>query len=165
MTDVTAPDAATENEIVLWLDAKRIAVAAVEAEREARAALTAKLFPTPKKGTQRFPLPRGYALKLVQSYKYDLCKTDADGVKLERDEINRRVDELIDALEMLGSEGASMAARLVKWSAELSGSEYEKLDIEFPTQAEIKRLIDEQLVISPASPQLEFEVPKAAKAA
>lgn len=166
MSDTTAAymsaDAikARDDIINAWLNAKTAFLVHQERERLARAEMVELLFPTPKKGTQRFPLPAGYAVKLVQSYKYELCKEeklDAQGNKIK---VSDQVYLLEEEISRCGDEAPALLERLIKWTPELSGSEYEKLDVTFPAQAAIKQLIDAQLVIKPASPQVEFEEPK-----
>jgi hypothetical protein len=59
---------------------------------------------------------------------------------------------------------AAIAERIVKWKPDLSVSEYETLAAsENETDIKAKTLIDAILTVKPASPQLTFEPPKAAK--
>jgi hypothetical protein len=148
--------------IQFWLDNKALAVKAVEAERDSRATVAALLFPTPTKGTQRYALAAGYSVKLVYGLDHKLGDKElvSDGVKVP---IAAQVDCLLEAIEGLGNEGPAIASRIVKWTPELSVSEYEKLDLDFPLQAKIKALIDAILTVKPMSPQLSLEEPKAQK--
>lgn len=137
-----------------WLAKKAASVAAVEAERDARQAVTQMLFPNPVKGTQRYPLGNGYNVKLAYGTNYTL---------FEPIKAADRYDPtlaLVESIEALGNEGPAIANRLFKFKIELSPSEYEALDTDFPIQAEIKKLIDAKLTTKPASPQLDFEEPK-----
>lgn len=143
-----------------WLTEKTMAEAAVAAERETRAKVTSWLFPTPAKGTQRYPLNNGYAVKLVYGYTYTL------GDKDKIDEAGRKVPvydqalDVIEAIENLGEKGKILADRLIKFKPELSGSEYEKLDVSDPIERQVRDLIDGILTVKPNSPQLTFETPK-----
>lgn len=150
-----------DKEIQTWLDAKPVLETAKSAEAEARAIVTKTLFPEARKGTQRYNLNGGYKIKLVYGLTYtlgDKDKVDGEGKKVSIESQVRAVEEKIAAL---GAEAELLLDRLIKWKPELSGSEYEKLDGDNPTQLAIRNLIDEVLTIKPASPQLSFEEPKA----
>lgn len=129
-------------------------------ELELRNNVSKVLFPTPKKGTQRFNLGDGYAVKLVYKLNFklgDAERTNAAGDKIP---VNVQVEELMDEIEKLGNEGAFLVDRLIKTKYELSESEYAKLDESNPTHKAIKAMIDKLLTITPATPALEFEEPK-----
>lgn len=149
--------------IRLWLDFKVKAEAAVEAERNIRADVTKALFPTPKKGTQRYVSPEGFgSIKLVHGWTYTLGdreKIGEDGLKVP---IKDQVDNVLTAIEGLGERGVVLADRLVKWKPELVVSEYEALAMSNdPVDAQAKAFIDAILTVKEASPQLAFEPPKA----
>lgn len=134
-----------------------------ETEMESRKKLTAMLFPTPKKGTQRFGFQNGYAIKLVhkQNMNLGLDLTDpATGQKVPK---NVQIENAMDAIEKTGPQGQFLVDRLIKTTYELSQSEYNKLDLNIPEHVEIKRIIDEILIVTDASPSLEMEEPKAPK--
>ena len=134
-------------------------------ENKARLAVTATLFPTPKKGTQRYELGAGYKVKLVHGNNYKLGNKDlVDPVEGEAIPINKQVEALEDAIREVGNEGSFLADRLIKWKPELSESEYLALDPENETHMKVKALIDANLTITPATPQLTLEEPKAPKA-
>jgi hypothetical protein len=146
--------------IQIWLDAKATLESAKATEAESRLVVTQTLFPTPKKGTQRFQLANGYAVKLVCGYNFtlgDKDKTGDDGVKIS---IAAQVEAVQDAIEALGPEGSFIADRVIKWKPELSVTEYEKLG-ESAIGLKAKELIDAILTVTPATPQLSFEEPKA----
>jgi len=136
-----------------WRESKSNFQAWQEHERVLRGQVKDKLFPEAVKGTQRYDLGNGHKVKLVQSYKYELMGR-------EKKASNEEVENLIDKIDALGNEGPAIAARLIKWTPELSQTEYLKLDVDFPIQAAIKKLVDEMLVIKDASPVLEIEEPK-----
>lgn len=148
-----------------WLEAKEICTNATEIEKSKRADVTAALFPTPKKGTQRYVSPQGYgSIKLVFGWNYSLGdkeKVGSDGLKVP---VATQVEAVLDEIEALGPRGALIAERIVKWKPELAVKEYEELAAsQDETDAKAKALIDSILTVTPASPQLTFEPPKAAK--
>lgn len=148
-------------EIQTWLDAKPALEQAKSFEAEARAIVTKTLFPSPKKGTQRYNLNGGYKVKLVYGLTYSLGdkdKVDDEGKKVSIESQVRAIEEKICDL---GAEAELLCERLIRWKPELSASEYEKLDADNPTQLAIRNLIDQILTVKPASPQLTFEEPKA----
>lgn len=152
------------NKIQRWLDAKEGATTAAEEEKLSRQIVSDLLFPTPKKGTQRYPLAAGYAVKLVHGWSYTLGEakvTDEQGVVKTRAQI---VEAIIDKVEgEFGERGVELMERLIKWSPELVEKEYQVLDPERELHCRVKELIDEILIVKPASPQLTFEEPKEAK--
>lgn len=142
-----------------WLKAKEVFAKAQEEERRLRALVVEDMFPNATKGTNRFQLGKGYALKYVRTIDYvlgdkELC---VDGVKVK---VADQVDELLERIEALGGEGPALAARVVKWTPELSPTEYLALDVNFPVQEKVKEMIDQMLTTKDGSPQLTFEVPK-----
>lgn len=149
-------------EIESWLNNKANAANAVQIERDSRAKVTATLFPQPKKGTQRYDIGGGFKIKLAHSITYvlgDKDKEDEGGNKIS---IESQVQEIEKAItDAHGEVGAQMLKRLIKWKPELSGAEYEKLDVNNPAEAFAKAEIAKILTTKPGSPQLEFEEPKA----
>jgi hypothetical protein len=149
--------------ITEWLANKRLLEAAKEAEMNSRKALTDKVFEGPKRGTNRYFLSGGYALKFLHGLNYTLYKEDvldADGEKIDR---RKLVESLEDRIDALGEAAQVLCSRLIKWTPSLVDSEYRKLDLENGTECDVKALIDEVLTVEPASPQLSFEEPKGAK--
>lgn len=140
--------------IVSWREVAANLAALKDTEMELRKAVTQRMFPDPDKGTQRYDLGNGWQLKLVHKLNYKLPgKTEND-----------KIDAVSDQIEKIGNEGAFILDRLVKWSAELSVSEYNKLKDDAKagsgTARSIEKLIDTILTISPAAPTLELEPPK-----
>lgn len=151
------------HEIQQWLDNKETAVNAVELERACRAKVTETLFPNPKKGTQRYELSGGYKIKLVHGWTYslgikDMPNPDVEGATIP---IVKQIEDLQQAISECGNEGPILSERLIKWVPQLVPSEYEKLNVEYEIEKKIKDMIDVLLTVKPASPQLEFEEPKA----
>ena len=100
-------------------------------------------FPNHSEGTARVPLGNGYQLKAVGKLNYKLDNKDG------------ATEKALEELETAGNEGKFLADRLVKWSPELSITEYRKLDPQY------KVIIDKVLTINPGAPTLEIEEPKA----
>lgn len=143
-----------------WLQAKKEAVAAVETERSLREELAQACFPTPVKGTQRFPLKNGFNIKLVHGLTHTLGNKDLADDQGRKVPIAEQVDDLCKNIEETGNIGGLMAERLIKWTPELVVPEYEKLDMRLEDDKRIKLLIDEMLTVKPKMPTLEFEEPK-----
>jgi len=149
-----------DKEIQAWLDGKASLDNAKSFEAEARAKVTKTLFPSPRKGTQRYALNGGYNVKLVHGLTYtlgDKDKIDDEGKKVG---VDVQVRELEEKLCAMGAEAELLCERLIKWKPEISASEYEKLDSNDDLQKQMLDLIDPLLTIKPASPQLAFEEPK-----
>ncbi len=149
-------------EIEHWLAAKPVLESAKQNEMDLRGKVSSTLFPSPKKGTQRYALGGGFNVKLVYGLTYtlgDKDKIDADsGMKIP---IRKQIEDLEQSIiDKHGEAGLQLVKRLISWKPELSGSEYEKLDPDNPLEVEVRGMIDELLTIKPASPQLTFEEPK-----
>lgn len=151
-------------EILGWREDKQQLDFWKEREAASRITVSATLFPTPRKGTQRYELGAGYKVKLIHGLNYTLGDKDmVDPLRPgETIPVNRQVEDLQEAIAQVGNEGAFLADRIIKWRPELSATEYEALDPENPNHMRIKELIDAILTIKPASPQLTLEEPKAA---
>lgn len=152
-------------EIQIWTEMKSQLASVKESEGEARLKLTSTCFPTPIKGTQRYPLNGGYKLKLVHGWNYtlgDKTKSDGQGLPVT---IYDQVVELEMAIRNLGPEGNLLADRLINWKPELKVAEYEALARDTASEVEVqaKELIDALLTVTPASPQLSLEEPKPPK--
>ena len=154
-------------EIKTWLDRKAMLDVAKPQEMEARNKVSATLFPNPKKGTQRYQLNGGYAVKLVHGTTYTLgdkakvIDTPEGQIAIP---INQQVNDALARIRELGDEGVRLANELVKWKPELSESAYQALTPKdgppSNVQAAVKGIIDEILTTKPKSPTLEFEMPK-----
>lgn len=159
-----AQTAARDSLILSWRMDRTELAAIKEREMERRKAVASMLFPNPSKGTQRFDLGSGYAVKLVHKLNYNLEAIDAPDRKAEDGSSLPFIEQmyaLADEIEAEGNEGKFLVDRLLKWSCELSVSEYQKLDPNNPTHMRIKKAIDRHLVVKPASPELTLEEPKA----
>jgi hypothetical protein len=150
-------------EIQHWQQAKFTAVNAVTNERDFRAKVTATLFPTPVKGTQRYDLGGGYKIKLVHGLTYTLGDKDAvddEGIKVP---IHKQIEDLETVVAALGDAHRVLFEQLVTWEPKISGSLFEKLDKENPIHVTVRDMISEHLTIKPGSPTLDFEEPKESK--
>lgn len=149
--------------ILSWRASVTDLAAIKEKEMSQRKTLANVLFPNPAVGTQRFELGAGYSVKLVHKVTTSLVAIDApdrkkpDGSPLPFIE---QMYAVADEIEACGNEGVFLAGRLLKWSCDLSFSEYKALDPANPTHMAIKEIIDRHLVIKPGSPTLELEEPK-----
>lgn len=151
-----------QNAVLGWRAAKSELDAIKETEMSRRKAVTEMLFPTPKKGTQRYDFGQGYQVKLVYKLNYKLGDAnlidEGTGAKIS---VQDQINDLQDEIDKLGPQAELLNKRLIKWTPDLSVSEYEKLDMGDDVQRQIKLLIEKVLTISEASPTLEFEEPKA----
>lgn len=102
-------------------------------------------FPNIQEGTHRVPLANGYQLKAVGKLNYKLANKQGE------------TEKVLEELEKTGNKGAFLADRLVKWSPELSITEYRQLDPQYKT------IIDKVLTVTPGAPTLEIEEPKVEK--
>ena len=142
--------------LMTWEQAK----AALDAAKEAEMALR-KLYvaiasdPTKQKGSENITLGNGYKAKVVKKINYGFVKNADNKVDVDK------IHDAQDAIEKLGNEGAFLADRLIKWSAELSVSEYNKLEPESnPTHKAAKAALDKIIVTSEGAPTLEIVAPK-----
>lgn len=127
--------------------AKQLAIAKA-AEAEARMTLLTVLYgfstEAERSGTENIELGNGYKLKAVFKMTPKLDNT------------GDKVDSMLAALEAMGAAGQLIAARLVKWSPELSITEYKQLP------PEMKVVVDAITTFKPATPAVELVVPKSA---
>jgi hypothetical protein len=152
-----------DGEISNWLAAKAQLESIKLTENDFRVIVTKTLFPTPKRGTQRYDLNGGYKIKLVQNYTYKLGEAtmqDEGGNEIKRAEAVRRLEEQI---ANLGPLHKFHVEKLIKWEPGLDDKYYREMDLNDPIQAEVKVLIDKLLIINPGTPQLTFEEPKPPK--
>ncbi len=138
-TELPPLQKATENDLRRWYEVKAELDKLKFRESQLRRFVADGFFANPVEGTNTFTLSDGYQLKLVHS-------------------INRKVDDavLVTQRENLIALGIPVD-KLIKWSPELSKSEYNKLT------ADQKAAFDVVLVASPGSPQMSIVAPKAKK--
>ena len=144
MSEILPQPPATVDDLKRWDDLKKaiaaqMPTALILQEKELRARIVASFFPQPKEGTNAYPLANGYRLKYVNSIKRDV----------DPGEYQARQQEFTDA-------GIAFASMLV-WKPNLDKKAYNTLT------AEQQNVFDRCLIVKPESPQLEIELPAAAK--
>jgi hypothetical protein len=141
-----------------WLNDRSLLSTIKPQEMASRQKVTDILFPAAHKGTQRFALNGGYAIKLLHGYTYTLGDKDkiaGEGEQAVKVPIADQVNEIIAKIVAIG--GGDIADELISWTPKLNEKSYLALKAGDP----IKEIIDSILTIKPASPQLTFEEPKA----
>lgn len=135
--------------IIKWEAAVKALAVAKEAEAALRKEVLAEAFAFDpealREGTENVELGGGYKLKAV----FKITRT------LNNE--NEGVERALAKIEKKGGEvGELIAERLVRWTPELSMTEYKKLPDNF------KSIIDEIVISKPASASLALVVPKSA---
>lgn len=143
-----------------WLHWRKSLETIKTTEMEARNTVSQMLFPSPKKGTQRYPLNAGYSVKLVHVLNYSLGDKDKLNDAGEKVSVNDQVEAVITEIDALGEVAQLLGERLLKFKYELSVTEYEALDLSNPIQLQVRNLVDKLITVKPGSPQLTFEEPK-----
>lgn len=138
--------------LVEW-QKKQAELATVKAEEMALRVKCVEFISNPNlnKGTERVPLGNGYEAKVVKKITYGFQKT-VDG-KIDK----KAIDAALTAIEDTGDVGKYIADQLVKWTPELSLTEYNKLN------DNIKALIDPVIRTTDGTPTLEILEPKTKK--
>ena len=138
--------------LLAWEESKKALEVAKEKEMEQRKTVVAFAFDLNKEsGTERIELGNGYQAKAVKKVNYGFVKTE-DG-KLNK----AAIDKALSKIEKTGPAGELIAERLVKWTPDLSLTEYKQLP------EKLKSIIDEVIVTSEGAPTLEIIAPKAPK--
>jgi len=132
-----------------WEDSQKALEKAKELEMQLRKEAVDFAFdPNKQKGTERIELGNGYQAKAVKKLNYGFIKT-SEG-KVDKD----RIERALQKIEKTGPVGELIAERLVKWTPDLSMTEYNQLDEKF------KKIIDEVIVTTEGAPTLEIIEPK-----
>lgn len=139
------PEQLRDKAILEWLESVKTLAAAKQDEVSRRNAIVAMCFPNPTEGTNNLVLGNGYTLKCVVKYNYTMDKDNA------------KVEAALEAIERLGDEGKFLADRIVRWTPELSVTEYRELGTKYKAE------IDKVLTIKPGQSSLELAEPKAKK--
>lgn len=135
--------------LVHWQEAKEALEKAKEAEMFLRKKVVDFAFdPNKQSGTENVDLGNGYKLKAVKKLNYGFIKNDEN--KLDK----AAIDKALAKIEKDGAVGELIAERLVKWTPDLSLSEYKLLSDKH------KAIIDSVIVTSEGSPTLEIVEPK-----
>lgn len=123
-----------------WIDAQTALAAAKELEASLRTEVIRRRFADQSVGTKNVELGNGYKLKAVFKQNTSV-KTD-------------QVESVLKRIENSGPEGAFIAERLFKFKPELVKREYDELPAKF------RKIVDEIVTTSAATPSLEFVKPK-----
>lgn len=138
--------------LAAWDDAKKKLETAKADEMDLRKVFTAFVSdPNKTSGTENVELNNGYVAKIVKKENYGFVKNDEG--KIDK----KAIDSALDAIEAKVDGGHIIAERLVKWTPDLSLTEYKLL----PTEAKV--LIDAVIVVTPGAPTLEIKAPKGSK--
>jgi len=145
----------TEDQLLLlWEQKKKAIEIAKEEEMDLRKYIVKREFPKPQEGTNTKELGRGYQLKSVIKYNYNLSSNDI-------------VEKCLDHISALGNEGPFIADRLVSWKPSFLITEYrdlcERKDKGDASAIKILNIVNEMLTISEAAPTLEIKSPKGKK--
>lgn len=139
------PEQVRDAAILEWLNSVKMLAAAKADEVTRRNAIVAMCFPNPTEGTNNLVLGNGYTLKCVVKYNYTMDKDNA------------KVEAALEAIERLGDEGKFLSDRIVRWTPELSVTEYRELGPKYKAE------IDKVVTIKPGQSSLELAEPKAKK--
>lgn len=139
--------------LLAWEQSKQAIEAAKSIEMERRKAFVAFAGdPDKKSGTERVELENGYQAKIVKKLNYGFIKNKED--KTDKDAI----ENALQKIEAEGPVGELIAERLIKWTPDLSLTEYKQLSESH------KAIIDAVIVVTDAAPTLEIVAPKGTKA-
>ena len=137
--------------LMYWQDAQAGLAAAKESELKARTAAVDFMRDPAKAGTtENVDLGNGYKATMKTPIRYGFVKA-ADGVKVNK----VAIEKALQKIEKDGEVGELIAERLIKWTPDLSLTEYKLLSPKH------KGIIDEVLVTSEGTPTLEIKEPKA----
>ncbi len=106
-------------------------------------------------GTERIDLANGYQAKAVKKVNHKFVAPE--GIK-----VVDAVDKALTDIEALGPEATFIGERLVKWSADLSVGEYNKLD-ESEIGRKVRAIIDTVVETTEGAPTLEIVAPKGSR--
>lgn len=133
----------TDDEVTqAWIEAQTALAKAKETEGALRIEVIRRRFQDQSVGTKNIELGNGYKLKSVFKLNTRLKTED------------ECVEKMLTKLENSGPEGAFIAQRLIKWKPDLVKAEYDALPAKF------RKMVDEIVITSPATPSLEFIEPK-----
>lgn len=132
-----------------WQDAKQVLERAKERELELRNQCVDFLSdPDKTKGTENVELGGGYKAKMIK-------KENISFVKNEEGKVDKNaIEKALQKIEKDGAVGELIAERLVKWTPDLSMTEYKQLSEKH------KNIIDSVIITTPGTPTLEIVEPK-----
>lgn len=138
--------------LIDWQAKKAALEVAKEAELEARKLAVMFMHDPAKSGTtENVELGGGYKATMKVPVRYGFVQ-NAEG-KTDK----ARIEKALSKIEKTGQAGELIAERLVKWTPELSLTEYKQLPDNF------RKIIDDVIVTSEGTPTLEIKEPKAKK--
>lgn len=138
--------------LVDWQNKKAALEVAKEAEMDARKLAVMFMHDPSKSGTtENVELGGGYKATMKVPVRYGFIQ-NAEG-KTDK----ARIEKALSKIEKTGQAGELIAERLVKWTPELSLTEYKQLPDNF------RKIIDDVIVTSEGTPTLEIKEPKAKK--
>ena len=138
--------------LVDWQAKKAALEVAKEDELTARKLAVMFMHDPAKSGTtENVELGGGYKATMKVPVRYGFIQ-NADG-KTDK----ARIEKALSKIEKTGQAGELIAERLVKWTPELSLTEYKQLPDNF------RKIIDDVIVTSEGTPTLEIKEPKAKK--
>lgn len=129
-----------------WNNAKLELARAKDRELALREKVINTMFPVQKIGTNNLLLGKGFKLSLVTGIKYEFMKDDET---TEAQTAEAFLNEFC-----VNDVNGFIAKRLIRWTPEVSKSEYSQME---PEQ---KIIADKYLVSKPISPQLKLIEPK-----
>jgi hypothetical protein len=145
-TGELSPEQARDAAIMEWQEAQRNLGFWKEKEMAARNKVVAHCFPEPPKaGTVNYELGGGYKVKAVFKQNFGWTSVDA-------------LNAILDKMEEKGEAGKLLADRVVKWTPELSLTEYKKLPEEYAI------MLNACITTKPGTPSVELVVPDKDKA-
>ncbi len=155
-TSLNPLDKMTQDELLVrWQCLKDQVEVAKATEMEMRKYIVSRAFPDKHEGTNTKELGNGYQLKAGIKYNYTL---DSD---------NKKVEEALDKIALIGNHGSFVADRLVSWKPTLCLSEYRELNKEAEEGHSISQAViielHKVLTITEAAPTLEIKAPKGKK--
>lgn len=138
-----------------WEKKKNALATAKAEEGEARKLVMALNFKDAKEGVNTIPLNNGYELKGTRkvSRKFIVPK-DFNAIGDTQPTIAEAVDVMVEEMRRASNEGAFIAERLVKWTADMSDKEYKALS------PELKKIVDKYVISEDAMPNVEIKAPK-----
>jgi len=136
-----------------WQETEAVLARAKATEMDYRKQFVAFMSdPKKNKGTEYVQLDNGYRAKIVKKLNYGFVKDEASG------KVNKAaIDAALTAIESMHPAGAYIAENLVKWTPELSLTEYNKLTDQL---APLKAVIDKVIVTTDGAPTLDIVEPK-----
>ncbi|WLJ71063.1 hypothetical protein [Sphingomonas phage Kimi] len=141
--------------LLKWQESQKALAAAKETEMEDRKAAAAFVLDATEKkeGVNNHDLGHGYTAKVTRKVNYKLVGG------------NDKIIETEEAAEKVGNEGKFIIERLIKWTAELSVSEYKKLVADAKdgsvTATKVLEIVTPIVETTDGAPALEIKEPKA----